>query len=68
MEVIKLENADSFVQECIDSCKIDIDSNFCDKTEFKFDNHEVNADEIDLLQSKTNIKAFKFVFPDAKID
>lgn len=63
MKKIKIENKDLFIAKCLENSKIDIDSTFCKDTNFQFENHEDSTDEIDLLTTESNLKAFEFIFP-----
>ena len=67
MESIQI-NIEELIQECLSNSELDIDTSFCDGIKFKFDNHEIDVEGVDLLTSEVNKKAFKFVFPNADID
>lgn len=68
MEEIKLNNTEEFIKDCIDNSEVDIDTSYCDEIKFKFQNDEKCADDIDLLTSETNAKAFKLIFPNANVN
>lgn len=68
MRSIQIENEEEFIQNCIDNSEVDIDDTFCEDAGFKFDNHEVDAEKIDLLPTEINKKSFKFIFPQSEIN
>lgn len=46
----------------MNECRFDVDVEFCKEHEIKYDNHEVDASEVDLFNREANIRAFDFVF------
>jgi len=68
MKELKIKDKEEFIKNHLEDSEIDIDYVFCKETDFMFENSEDSTDYIDMLTSEVNAKAFKIVFPDAKID
>jgi hypothetical protein len=56
------ETIEEFTARVLSEVKVDVDINYCIKHGVKFKNHEIDANGIELFNSKANKAAFDLVF------
>lgn len=55
------ETVEEFTKRAMAEAEVDIDIEYCKKYGIKFKNHEIDATEVDLFNSKSNKAAFDLV-------
>ena len=55
------ETVTEFAQRVLEEAQFDVSTEYCIKNGIKFDNHEVNANSLDLFTTKSNKAAFDFI-------
>ncbi len=55
------ETVEQFTKRVLEESLVDIDIEYCKKNKVIFKNHEIDATQIELFNSKTNKAAFDFV-------